>query len=80
MGAVDLIAKSSGDLAVARVSPNIDIENLRYRYSDQGPWVCDKASRPAAMETLPDLSTRNLDAPPTSRLMRFDADADAVFF
>jgi ATP-binding cassette, subfamily B, bacterial CvaB/MchF/RaxB len=41
MGANDLIAQSAGQTSVAPTSPTIEIENLRYRYSDQGPWVLD---------------------------------------
>lgn len=41
MGARDLIAQSTGENAGPTTSPAIDIENLRYRYSDQGPWVLD---------------------------------------
>jgi ATP-binding cassette subfamily B protein RaxB len=44
MGAIDLIAKSSGEAAGSPVSPTIDIDNVRYRYSDQGPWVLDGLS------------------------------------
>lgn len=41
MGANDLIARGSGLALTNQESPTIEFEAVRYRYSDQGPWVLD---------------------------------------
>ena len=41
MSANDLVAQRNGAEGQPPSSPTIDIENVRYRYSDQGPWVLD---------------------------------------
>ncbi|AOW12858.1 ABC transporter [Hydrogenophaga crassostreae] len=41
LGANDLIARGSGLALTHQESPTIAFEAVRYRYSDQGPWVLD---------------------------------------
>jgi ATP-binding cassette, subfamily B, bacterial CvaB/MchF/RaxB len=44
MGAADLIAQRTGNQVGEQPSPTITMEEVRYRYSDQAPWVLDGLS------------------------------------